>query len=59
MRHGFHLLLSILLPLLITGFNSFSSKEKTPEELLPNILFIPVDDLRPTVGCLGADYQSV
>ena len=32
---------------------SCTSEEKTPKHKLPNILFIPVDDLRPDLGCYG------
>jgi len=48
MRPCFYLLESILLALLMTGFNSFSSTEQIPGELMPNILFTLNDDLSAT-----------
>jgi iduronate 2-sulfatase len=47
LRNTVHLL--VLLPLLLCSCNS------QPEETSrPNILFIPVDDLRPDLGCYGS-----
>jgi arylsulfatase A-like enzyme len=53
--------LILVLPLLFLGtiiLSSCSSKEEKAknEKVQPNILFIPVDDLRPELGAYGNDY---
>jgi len=45
-----------ILALLITFLCACSEKEKEPDHTIPNILFIPVDDLRPELGCYGNDF---
>ena len=46
-----------LVLLLCINFFSCKNKEKTGENsVLPNILFIPVDDLRPELGAYGNPY---
>ncbi len=44
------LVLSVLL------LHSCSSKKETTQQVRPNILFIPVDDLRPELGCYGNEF---
>ena len=48
-----------LLALLILIFFSCTTKNAKNEQVrpLPNILFIPVDDLRPELGCYGQGYM--
>ncbi len=53
MKYNRNLLLLFLLSLLSMILYSCSIKEKDSEQILPNILFIPVDDLRPDLGCYG------
>jgi arylsulfatase A-like enzyme len=43
-----HLLLVLLLPLSLAGSQAAA----------PNVLFIAIDDLRPELGCYGADYAQ-
>ncbi|MCK5135882.1 MAG: sulfatase-like hydrolase/transferase [Bacteroidales bacterium] len=43
----------VVLSMTICLLFSCTSKEKESEHKLPNILFIPVDDLRPDLGCYG------
>lgn len=50
-----HNLLSLLLLLVIT-LGSCSSERVEGENKQPNILFIPIDDLRPELGAYGSDY---
>ena len=58
MRHHRHFLLLPILSLMIMTFTFCSSnKEKSEQEkVLPNILFIPVDDLRPELGAYGDEF---
>ena len=56
MIHLRNLLVLPILFLLLTNFYSCSVKEKAPEQKMPNILFIPVDDLRPELGCYGNEF---
>ncbi|MFB3055777.1 MAG: sulfatase-like hydrolase/transferase, partial [Ignavibacteriaceae bacterium] len=53
MKYNRNLLQLLLLPILSMILYSCSIKEKESEQILPNILFIPVDDLRPDLGCYG------
>ncbi|MDX2415775.1 MAG: sulfatase-like hydrolase/transferase, partial [Bacteroidales bacterium] len=48
-------LLSFIL-LLVIAFNSCSSDKSKETIRQPNILFIPVDDLRPDLGAFGNNY---
>lgn len=41
------------LTLFCSFFYSCTEKEETAQSTAPNILFIPVDDLRPELGCYG------
>ncbi|MCK0156472.1 sulfatase [Cellulophaga sp. F20128] len=41
---------------LIFSCKSDNTKEKIVAQTPPNILFIPVDDLRPELGCYGNDF---
>ena len=50
MRYVNKLLLLPVLSLLIMGFYSCNVEQEKSEELAPNILFIPIDDLRPEFG---------
>lgn len=58
MRHHRHFLLLPILSLMIMTFTFCSSnKEKSEQEkVLPNILFIPVDDLRPELCAYGDEF---
>lgn len=49
------LLLSILLVLLLSACSSNKLKSEQ-DKVSPNILFIPVDDLRPELGAYGDEY---
>jgi iduronate 2-sulfatase len=53
-----YLIITPVLPLLfiILLICSCSVNEKEPGRKLPNILFIPVDDLRPELGCYGNEF---
>ena len=54
MRYHINLQLPIYLFLLnLVFYTSCSIKEEVSEQIYPNILFIPVDDLRPNLGCYG------
>ena len=53
MKYKRNSLLLLLLSLMSMILYSCSIKEKESEQILPNILFIPVDDLRPDLGCYG------
>ncbi len=50
------LTLFTFIPLLAGGFNACSVDESTAKQKLPNILMIPVDDLRPDLGCYGNEF---
>ncbi|MCK4751096.1 MAG: sulfatase-like hydrolase/transferase, partial [Bacteroidales bacterium] len=43
----------LILLLIFMGITSCATKEQDPDFESPNILFIPVDDLRPDMGCYG------
>lgn len=45
-----------MIPLLAAGLNACTQAEQTAEQSQPNILFIPVDDLRPDLGCYGNEF---
>lgn len=55
MRHLRNLILLTVLPILIGSFYSCSQEGKKSEQKLPNILFIPIDDLRPEFGAYGSE----
>lgn len=48
--------LLLTLILFVVGFYSCSNKKVEPGKTAPNILFIPIDDLRPELGCYGNEY---
>lgn len=56
MRYRINLLLPCILSVLFMSFYSCTSKKKEREQISPNILFIPVDDLRPELGCYGNEF---
>ncbi len=53
LKHLFKLLFLIVL---ILPACVIKQKEKSEEKALPNILFIPVDDLRPELGAYGSEF---
>ncbi len=55
MRYVRSLLLLPVLSLLMVSFFSCNVETKKSEQLAPNILFIPVDDLRPELGAYGSE----
>ncbi|MBC8314214.1 MAG: sulfatase [Bacteroidales bacterium] len=55
MRHPGMLQLLPVLALIIVSFSSCSVKKRKSEQAAPNILFIPVDDLRPELGAYGSE----
>ena len=56
MRHGKYFLLIPILSLMIFSFCSSNGKKSEKVKTLPNILFIPVDDLRPELGAYGDEF---
>ena len=54
-QHVRNLLLIPVFSLLIVSFCACSGGGKKSEQLVPNILFIPIDDLRPEFGAYGSE----
>lgn len=52
MRISFHKISWLFLMVFVMAFSASCSRNET-ETSRPNILFIPVDDLRPDLGCYG------
>jgi len=57
MRISFHKSPKLFLLVFVMAFSTSCNSEKT-EPSRPNILFIPVDDLRPDLGCYGNTHIS-
>lgn len=48
--------IAVLLAILFFGFSKKQAGPEKKKAAKPNVLFICVDDLRPELGCYGADY---
>lgn len=56
MKRSSNVFVYLLLFLVALGLCSCAQKETDAPESRPNILFIPIDDLRPELGCYGNEH---